>query len=78
VSHFGIYLCPELKARVKVHNFQTHESVGKAVTDVIKILTEVDFQCCYKAWKIRLNNSVVSEGCHFERDNDDLGVQLNT
>jgi hypothetical protein len=62
------YLFPKLKSRVKVYHFQRLDSVQKAVTDVIKILREADFQSHYEAWKIRWIECVASEGCYFEGD----------
>jgi hypothetical protein len=54
------------------YHFQALDSVQKAVTDAIKILTEADFQSCYEAWKIRWSKRVASEGYYFEGDNVDL------
>jgi hypothetical protein len=62
-------LLPKLKSKFKGYNFQTLDSVQKAVTDTIKILTEADFQSRYEAWKILWAKCVASEGCHFEGDN---------
>jgi hypothetical protein len=49
LSPCGFYLFPKLKLRVKSSNFQTLDSVQKAVADAIKTLTEADFQSYYEA-----------------------------
>jgi transposase len=47
-SPCGIYLFPKLKSRFKSYHFQASDSAQKAVTDVIKTLTEADFQSCFE------------------------------
>jgi hypothetical protein len=77
LSPCDFYLLPKLKSTVKSSDFQTLDSVQKAVTDAIKTLTEDDFQSRYEAWKILWAKCVASEVCYFEGDNVDLDEQLN-
>jgi hypothetical protein len=65
-------LFPKLNSRVEGYHFQTLDSVQKAVTDTIKMLTEADFQSCCEAWKIHWAKGVASEGYYFEADSVDL------
>jgi hypothetical protein len=65
-------LFPKLNTRVKGYHFQTLASVQKAVTDIIKMLTEAYFQSCCEAWKIHWAKCVSSEGYYFEVDSVDL------
>jgi hypothetical protein len=62
------------KNRVKGYNFQTLDSVQKAITDAIKTLIKGDFQSCYKARKIHRAKYVASEECYFEVNNADLDI----
>jgi hypothetical protein len=71
LSPGDFYLFPTLN-RVKGYNPQTLYSVQKVVTDANKTLSEVDFQSCYDAWKIRYAKCVASVGYYFEGDNVDL------
>jgi hypothetical protein len=61
------YLLQKLKSRVKVYQFQTPDSVQKAVTDAINALTGADFQSWYETWKIR----AAPEGYYSEGNNVD-------
>jgi hypothetical protein len=56
------YLFPKLKSRLKGYNFQTVDSVQKAVTDVIKTPSEADIKS-YEGWKIRVvSEDVIMKG----------------
>jgi hypothetical protein len=46
------YLFPELKSRDKGYQFETLDSVQKAVTYARETLTETDFPSCHGACKI--------------------------
>jgi hypothetical protein len=70
--HLVILLVPKIKLKIKGCHFQTLDSVQKAVTDIIKMLAEADFQSCYEAWKIHWAKCVASEGYYFEVDSVDL------
>jgi hypothetical protein len=72
-SHYDFHFSQKLKSGVKGYHFQTLDSVQMGVTDVIKTLTDVDFQSCYETWKILWAKCVLPEGCYFEWDDVDLG-----
>jgi hypothetical protein len=66
-SPCDFYLFSILKSRANSYHFQIFDSVQKAVTNAINILTEADFQSCYELWKIRWAMCYASERCYFER-----------
>jgi hypothetical protein len=66
LSTCDFYLFPKLDSRIKGCHFQTLESVQTAVTDIIKTLTEADFQYCSEVQKIFWAKCVASEGYYSE------------
>jgi len=58
------YLFSKLKLKLKGHHFRMIENI----TDVLRTLTENDFQYCYDQWKKR-NHCVTYQGSYFEGDN---------
>jgi hypothetical protein len=66
------YLFSKLDSRIKGCHFQTLDSVQTAVTNVIKTITEADFQYCSEVQKIFWVKCVASEGYYSEVANVDL------
>jgi hypothetical protein len=64
------YLFPELKLKLKGHNFDTVEVIEAESQTVLNTLTEPDFQNASKKWQARWEHCIHMEGEYFEYDGD--------
>lgn len=63
------YLFPKIKSALKGTRFDTVEDVKRKATEVMKGLTQNDFQHCFGQWKIRLERCRDRGGVYIEGDN---------
>jgi hypothetical protein len=57
-----------MKKVLKGKHFADVEEVKKKTTEALKGTTLQEFQDCFKKWKTRLDQCVVSNGQYFEGD----------
>jgi hypothetical protein len=57
-----------MKLKVKGSRFESTEEIQAESQDVMKLLTENDFQQCFLSWKSHWDRCINAEGNYFEGD----------
>jgi hypothetical protein len=67
-SKFVLYLFIYEVTEVQGRRFESTEGIQAELQDVMKMLTQNDFQQCFRSWKSRWCRCINSEGDYFEGD----------
>lgn len=70
------YLFPKVKSALKGTRFESVEAVKEKAAELLKGLTEIDFQHCFEQWKIRMERCRDREGEYIEGDHAQLLIDL--
>jgi histone-lysine N-methyltransferase SETMAR len=62
------FLFPKLKTTMKGIHFTSIDTIQRAVTKDLDVLSETDFHRCYEAWQRRWQACIHSQGDYFEGD----------
>jgi hypothetical protein len=57
-----------MKLKLKGRRFESIEEIQFESQDVMKMLTQNDFQQCFRLWKSRWDLCINAEGVYFEGD----------
>lgn len=63
------FLFPKIKSSLKGTHFQTVDDVKMKTAELLKGLTENDWQHCFQEWQRRMQQCIDAEGSYFEGDN---------
>lgn len=66
LSPCDFFLFPRLKSALAGKKFESRQSVSRAVSDALSLLTQNDFVSCFSDWKLRLKKCIEVEGEYLE------------
>jgi hypothetical protein len=62
------FLFPKMKLKLKGRCFESIEEIQAELQDVMKMLTQNDFQQCCRSWKSHRDRCINAEGDYLEGD----------
>jgi hypothetical protein len=57
-----------MKLKLQGRRFESIEEIQAESQDVMKMLTQNDFQQCFRSWKSSWDRNISAEGDYFEGD----------